>query len=121
EDGIRDFHVTGVQTCALPIWTHRADLLRGPGLGLAGQDLDQPGRAALAHGVGRSARDGVQGPPGEGTDLAGVALLGQPSDERDLLVAGGVRHASRAGLAGPGADLGGGRLLDLLGAGTPDL
>src|SRR5207302_4943694 len=23
EDGIRDFHVTGVQTCALPIW-HRA-------------------------------------------------------------------------------------------------
>src|SRR5690606_40348109 len=23
EDGIRDFHVTGVQTCALPIWTER--------------------------------------------------------------------------------------------------
>src|SRR5690606_39992873 len=23
EDGIRDFHVTGVQTCALPISTHR--------------------------------------------------------------------------------------------------
>src|SRR5690606_40394467 len=22
EDGIRDFHVTGVQTCALPIWDH---------------------------------------------------------------------------------------------------
>src|SRR5690606_41210085 len=22
EDGIRDFHVTGVQTCALPIFTH---------------------------------------------------------------------------------------------------
>src|SRR5690606_39303371 len=22
EDGIRDFHVTGVQTCALPIWVH---------------------------------------------------------------------------------------------------
>src|SRR5690606_40866424 len=22
EDGIRDFHVTGVQTCALPIYTH---------------------------------------------------------------------------------------------------
>src|SRR5690606_22650586 len=22
EDGIRDFHVTGVQTCALPIWAH---------------------------------------------------------------------------------------------------
>src|SRR5690606_41053413 len=25
EDGIRDFHVTGVQTCALPIW--KEDLL----------------------------------------------------------------------------------------------
>src|SRR5690606_40438614 len=24
EDGIRDFHVTGVQTCALPIWTWTA-------------------------------------------------------------------------------------------------
>src|SRR5690606_40958183 len=24
EDGIRDFHVTGVQTCALPILYHRA-------------------------------------------------------------------------------------------------
>src|SRR5690606_40023558 len=23
EDGIRDFHVTGVQTCALPIWLFR--------------------------------------------------------------------------------------------------
>src|SRR5690606_39492892 len=25
EDGIRDFHVTGVQTCALPIWFGSAD------------------------------------------------------------------------------------------------
>src|SRR6266511_6455642 len=25
EDGIRDFHVTGVQTCALPIWAERGD------------------------------------------------------------------------------------------------
>src|SRR5690606_39347902 len=26
EDGIRDFHVTGVQTCALPIWVAGAAL-----------------------------------------------------------------------------------------------
>src|SRR5690606_40182840 len=26
EDGIRDFHVTGVQTCALPIFTPLSDL-----------------------------------------------------------------------------------------------
>src|SRR5690606_39560211 len=25
EDGIRDFHVTGVQTCALPIWNENTD------------------------------------------------------------------------------------------------
>src|SRR5690606_40795586 len=24
--GIRDFHVTGVQTCALPIWGHRLEV-----------------------------------------------------------------------------------------------
>src|SRR5690606_39347136 len=30
EDGIRDFHVTGVQTCALPIWEN----------GLRGYDLN---------------------------------------------------------------------------------
>src|SRR5690606_3127882 len=29
EDGIRDFHVTGVQTCALPIWKRRL-VLSGP-------------------------------------------------------------------------------------------
>src|SRR5690606_40680065 len=28
EDGIRDFHVTGVQTCALPIWQISAAQLR---------------------------------------------------------------------------------------------
>src|SRR5690606_39887406 len=32
EDGIRDFHVTGVQTCALPIYRDRgARAARGPG------------------------------------------------------------------------------------------
>src|SRR5439155_6977529 len=31
EDGIRDGHVTGVQTCALPIWPHDAAALRARG------------------------------------------------------------------------------------------
>src|SRR5436309_7145596 len=30
EDGIRDFHVTGVQTCALPISTHASDVAVKP-------------------------------------------------------------------------------------------
>src|SRR5215510_15672385 len=35
EDGIRDGHVTGVQTCALPIWDGgRADVLRTAGSNL---------------------------------------------------------------------------------------
>src|SRR5690606_39357391 len=32
EDGIRDFHVTGVQTCALPIFVLEADLDVGVGI-----------------------------------------------------------------------------------------
>src|SRR5690606_39893570 len=38
EDGIRDFHVTGVQTCALPIWGQAVALARDAGL----DDLDRP-------------------------------------------------------------------------------
>src|SRR5690606_40070502 len=38
EDGIRDFHVTGVQTCALPILLRDvAQLGRAPGLGPGGR------------------------------------------------------------------------------------
>src|SRR5690606_40221565 len=33
EDGIRDFHVTGVQTCALPIFGGFADAVGGGGWG----------------------------------------------------------------------------------------
>src|SRR5690606_40809826 len=39
EDGIRDFHVTGVQTCALPIFGNLAGLAggaQGQGVGAAG-------------------------------------------------------------------------------------
>src|SRR5690606_40532022 len=49
EDGIRDFHVTGVQTCALPISLDYAQ--RGPGR-LREQALQVGGRAvqvALEH------------------------------------------------------------------------
>src|SRR5690606_41120578 len=51
EDGIRDFHVTGVQTCALPIYAHREE----DGAGAAGAEGDgqggQPGRGGIRHGV----------------------------------------------------------------------
>src|SRR5207302_6310406 len=45
EDGIRDFHVTGVQTCALPIFVEyqqrRRDLLSSRGLDVSGFSLEQ--------------------------------------------------------------------------------
>src|SRR5256885_10526967 len=47
EDGIRDYKVTGVQTCALPIWRQRAARARG-------------------------CRDGVGSPPGRGVTPARV-------------------------------------------------
>src|SRR5690606_39761894 len=40
EDGIRAFHVTGVQTCALPIWPPRRDHLQR----LAAGDARRGGR-----------------------------------------------------------------------------
>src|SRR2546429_6470074 len=50
EDGIRDVAVTGVQTCALPIWTQprEARLL----LVVLGADLYERSEAAHAHGDG---------------------------------------------------------------------
>src|SRR5690606_40985254 len=56
EDGIRDFHVTGVQTCALPIYGLQQQV--GPPeaqIGVEQAALGQPHRA----GDGRSATDGV--------------------------------------------------------------
>src|SRR5262249_57836915 len=60
EDGIRDWSVTGVQTCALPIWIGNADA--GEFLGapvkesLPGDVVDfQLPLFALLHGIGRQA------------------------------------------------------------------
>src|SRR5256885_10278043 len=48
EDGIRDYKVTGVQTCALPIW-------RGnPGAAKNGVGSGRPRRALQAHAAIRS-------------------------------------------------------------------
>src|SRR5256885_13220924 len=43
EDGIRDYKVTGVQTCALPIWRGLLQAVRGRRRGGGGQ---RPGRRA---------------------------------------------------------------------------
>src|SRR5690606_40190978 len=67
EDGIRDFHVTGVQTCALPIWSH-AEQGRAPRRRQQGPRLrDRRGRErrlrlALRHVGARHARAGEDRP-----------------------------------------------------------
>src|SRR5690625_7142167 len=70
EDGIRDGHVTGVQTCALPIWIpcpcgrsgHLEGLASGPGIVRLAARLgarDQHGRTpADGHALARAAAAG---------------------------------------------------------------
>src|SRR5207253_8262363 len=51
EDGIRDGHVTGVQTCALPIWSRGARSLRaGPVLQIRQDLVDRRAELGEAHG-----------------------------------------------------------------------
>src|SRR5690606_40150166 len=63
EDGIRDFHVTGVQTCALPIFTRLGNLQQqwvavlGGSVGGRGRSsllCDQIGRASCRERVASS-------------------------------------------------------------------
>src|SRR5690606_39740853 len=62
EDGIRDFHVTGVQTCALPIWARVRVPDRAGGRAEADGDL-LPGRARLLRS-GPAARPAGHDRPG---------------------------------------------------------
>src|SRR2546426_7609708 len=56
EDGIRDYKVTGVQTCALPISTSVARVA--------------PGRAGCGHGVGQRLRPRLLPTAGRASDAA---------------------------------------------------
>src|SRR5690606_41160777 len=59
EDGIRDFHVTGVQTCALPICQDRNEIFLLPEvfllLSLVLQYLHDPFQEAITHHILASA------------------------------------------------------------------
>src|SRR5690606_40551016 len=60
EDGIRDFHVTGVQTCALPI--SPSQLAREPAGGEEGADGPAEGRGGGEHLRQRGALGRAGGP-----------------------------------------------------------
>src|SRR6266511_5400443 len=85
EDGIRDFHVTGVQTCALPIL---------PRLGVAG--AGHAGGAGTAR-LGRLAADRARRPP---AGPRGPAAPGDRPADR-----GGVVETAPPGPRDPGGAL----------------
>src|SRR5690606_39598791 len=88
EDGIRDFHVTGVQTCALPIWSSTAasshDRVRRGASRLPRSRADLPG-------AGDRSVDLLQpcGPGGRSRGTSGslVAEIGRASCRERVAVA----------------------------------
>src|SRR5690606_39692090 len=77
EDGIRDFHVTGVQTCALPIWRRTGCRSAPPAAGGCNCCRSHP-PAGCANGYGY--------PPGRqtraGRSCRPLPLRGLRSEER---------------------------------------
>src|SRR5690606_40664696 len=72
EDGIRDFHVTGVQTCALPICDAGA-----VGRELIGRDFEVVGCGL----VGKHAAGEVEGGAVTGTEKAALPIRGEARSE----------------------------------------
>src|SRR5690606_22494704 len=123
EDGIRDFHVTGVQTCALPIYR------------VAGLDTLWRAATFVESAVDHEERDGlfdVPHPPAwtlarrraNGSDAARLAQAALAENRREALLltvyeggfrakqggcagqeSAGWRHASRQGMFGSYGDL----------------
>src|SRR5690606_41123277 len=69
EDGIRDFHVTGVQTCALPIYHRRH------------RRLPRLDRARQRRGLVRRQQEGARGIGGGGSRVAAVAVAAEVVDD----------------------------------------
>src|SRR5689334_24835513 len=79
EDGIRDGTVTGVQTCALPIWGCAQAHGRAPSPGAAGSVNEKAPKALQSiHKWPIDAR----GDPRPREELAAVCVAGERSEER---------------------------------------
>src|SRR5688500_19675768 len=57
EDGIRDYKVTGVQTCALPIWARVGVLLQDGGFDIRARPLETLRQYAAFHDAPLDAMD----------------------------------------------------------------
>src|SRR5690606_40378210 len=83
EDGIRDFHVTGVQTCALPIWVRAASAV-----------MREAGRGSI---VNISSLSGKSGNPGQTNYSAAKAgIVGLTKSAAKELANKGVRVNARS-------------------------
>src|SRR5690606_39879072 len=87
EDGIRDFHVTGVQTCALPIWE---------ALPAALEERDEGALDAGAAPSGEAARGGAEVLVLGGADLG---VVRERSEERRVGNECGARCARGTGMS----------------------
>src|SRR5690606_40343290 len=99
EDGIRDFHVTGVQTCALPIYSplatwrpyHSAESCIAPGLGVEIFYRHSPAdEADIAPGLFRRHAEAYATPRtrseerrvGKSVDLGGRSMITKITERR---------------------------------------
>src|SRR3954466_16434784 len=86
EDGIRNYRVTVVQTCALPIWARRH-----PG------KISAP-RPSRGHGTEQSAgQDRKSVVEGKGVDLGGGRIIKKKQHTDNTLSSGPARRHRRAG------------------------
>src|SRR2546429_3204399 len=88
EDGIRDVAVTGVQTCALPIFSPGEDVQGGPRLAMVSNHFWQNYLSSDPHAVGNTIQLG-----GNSYTVIGVmsASLAPPAEHADVFV-----HSSSA-------------------------
>src|SRR5690606_39940385 len=97
EDGIRDFHVTGVQTCALPIWrleTHQGDPLVPSGDGDDARALRDE-LLELRERMDRLATAYADGAVSESQLRSGTERLRARSEERRVGKEGRARGRTR--------------------------
>src|SRR5690606_39760551 len=69
EDGIRDFHVTGVQTCALPIWQQHGK-------------REENGHRRTSRGASGSSSAASAASPEESASTSGAEVSSTRSEER---------------------------------------